>query len=57
MADVSTYRHCIAPYATAAGVHNVGDLRVSTDPVVTATPSMWVAFIDADFTAVKAKYH
>lgn len=57
MADVNTYKHCIMAYATAAGMNNVGDLRASTDPVVTANPQWWVTFTDADFTAVKGKYH
>jgi hypothetical protein len=57
MADVSTYKHCIMAYATAGQVHNIGDLRLATDPIVLANPQWWVVFADADFTAVKGKYH
>lgn len=57
MADVSAYKHCIMAYAVAGQVNNVGDLRLATDPIVTANPQWWVAFADADFTTVKGKYH
>lgn len=57
MADVNTYRRCVMAYATAAGVHNVGDVRASSDAIVTANPIYWTAFADADFTGVKAKWH
>lgn len=57
MADVTTYRRCVQAYATTTGVHNVGDVRASSDAVVTANPNYWVAFVDADFTGVKAKWH
>lgn len=50
MAELNTYRRCIMAYAFGNRVHNVGDLRSSSDPVVIANPQWWTTLLDSDFT-------
>ena len=52
MADVTTYLKCKATYATGnpPRVYYAGEIRASTDPVVTASPANWQALTDTEMS-------
>ena len=57
MADVTTYKRCTTTYATNTNVYHIGDVRAATDPVVTATPGLWVALTDTEMASGRKGQH
>lgn len=57
MADVSVYKRAIVSYVSTVASVQWGEVRLGTDPVVTANPAYWVAFTDADMTGAKTHLH
>lgn len=57
MADVSVYKRALVSYVGALGSVQWGEVRLGTDPIVTANPAYWQVFTDADMTGGKTKLH
>lgn len=51
MADVSVYKQATTTYFWSNQTINAGEVRLATDPAVTANPQWWATVTDAEMSA------